>query len=107
MCRGRGRYEVIRDRESHFLLPQPYGGISEHSTEMFLVSPKASAFSLFAWVCTRIYGCPWSSAPLEEHEFPIFSVLFLCTSGELEFSELVAKNGSRDQGNNVRNWEWI
>lgn len=61
-------YEVIRDRESHFLLSHAHDGISEHSSEMFLVSPNASNYSLCAWVCTTIYG----SAPLEEHEFTIF-----------------------------------
>lgn len=78
-------YEAIRDRESHFLLSHARDGISEHSSEMFLVSPNASHFSLCAWVCTMIYVFPQASAPLEEHEFTIFLSAQCAHLGSLSF----------------------
>jgi len=57
MCGGRWIYEVIRVREIHFLHSDAYDMISDESSEMFLVSPNGSTFSLSAWVCAKIYMC--------------------------------------------------
>lgn len=85
-------HEVIRDRETHFLLSHARDRISEERSEMFLVSPSGSTFSLCVWVCTKIYICAQGSAPLEEREYFFFFLAAQCTFGKLNFSELVAKN---------------